>query len=206
MASEPGSALRAFAEWTIRGSRHDEAAGRRIAVFWRWSTALVSWLAAAFAVLLGLWGLLSLISPNLPVADVFAFAGVVALAVLLVLVLGAKNRVEVRERGLLVVNSLVRYWIPWSEVRAVDAADDVAVRLRDGSVVKPTITAYSMASSLSGRRLQNAVAEAAEQARKAARGRPERPLTRTVDVPWRSALFLAVVLFAAATTSVLLAP
>ncbi|AUS79750.1 hypothetical protein C1701_17025 [Actinoalloteichus sp. AHMU CJ021] len=61
-------------------------------------------------------------------------------------------------------------------------------------------------SSLSGRRLQNAVAEAAEQARKAARGRPERPITRTVDVPWRSALLLAVVLFAAATTSVLLAP
>lgn len=63
-------------------------------------------------------------------------------------------RVEVRSRGLLVVNWFTESRVPWAAIEAVVVEDRLALLLRDGRRMNVAAGAASLAGSVTGFRLQ----------------------------------------------------
>lgn len=59
----------------------------------------------------------------------------------------ARSRVCIRVAGVDVVNGFVHHWLPWSCIAITESSEDVVVRLKDGSSVRPFSVLASPASS-----------------------------------------------------------
>ena len=68
-------------------------------------------------------------------------------------------RVVVSDAGLSVINWIVRWWIPWSAVAAVDVDEEIGITLTDGRVIRPSIGTGSGIDVLRGNRYQKNIAE-----------------------------------------------
>lgn len=75
-------------------------------------------------------------------------------------------RVEVRSRGLLVVNWFTKSRVPWAAVESVVLEDRLALLLRDGRRINIAAGAGSLASSVTGYRMQARMKRLIEDARR----------------------------------------
>ncbi|WP_345018682.1 PH domain-containing protein [Saccharothrix violaceirubra] len=110
--------------------------------------------------------------------DQVRFVSVMTLFLWFILLVGPHPRIEIRERGLVVVNWLSRTSIPWTAVESVEADGALELRLRDGRVHRPIIASRSLATVLSGDRLQNEMKAAVVNAESAVPDGDSRARTR----------------------------
>ncbi|WP_447002457.1 hypothetical protein ACRAKI_22330 [Saccharothrix isguenensis] len=87
-------------------------------------------------------------------------------------------RAEVRQRGLVVVNWFTKSWVPWSSVDSVVVDDRLAVLLRNGRRINIAAGATSLASSVTGYRMQESMKRRIEKARQDNPDADDQVLTR----------------------------
>lgn len=96
---------------------------------------------------------------------------------------GAHPKLVVSTRGLDVVNWVRRYRIPWAAVERIETTDEISIRLRNGTVVRPAVAAWSIVATKHGNPAQRAMADRIEQVR--AEGDSEdTEVIRTFEVHW----------------------
>lgn len=87
--------------------------------------------------------------------EVAAYSWVALWALLLM----SKSRVIITDNAITIVNWFVRWKIPWSAVRTVEAGTQLRIVLTDGSAVRPAIGGRSLLGQMQGNPTQKRLAQ-----------------------------------------------
>lgn len=102
----------------------------------------------------------------------------------------ARAKLVVREGGLYIQNWFTHHWIPWNSVAELEVDPDLALVLRSGDVIQPSVGGGSLAGAMRGNRAQRAMRESIEHARKQAQLDEHTTAQRNVDLGLRWLLAL----------------
>jgi hypothetical protein len=105
-----------------------------------------------------------------------------------------RSSVGVWSDGIDVVNGFVHHWLPWSSITVADSAEDVVLRLKDGSHVRPLSLLGSPAGTIIlGNRHQRGAAQALDAERQQRSDDESAQRTRCIEFHWVSLLMIAVI-------------
>jgi hypothetical protein len=150
----------------LRMPRRDAVAterGLRIAVIRRWNYGQVwSWgVALGVGVAFVLAEVTSLAASSGPLEQIL-FVGVTQIMIWPVWRLGAWPHVSVFSRGLLIVNPIRVWWLPWNKITSVDIPDYLLIKIEDKRSIKVTSSGRISSKNLKENTVQRRICKQIE--------------------------------------------
>ena len=138
--------------------------GARLVVIRRWGEVISAWAVATCVVAGTLWVSLGAAHTNTLPNEIGGVA-VFLTPTWVVWRMAGLTRIDIWESGVLVVNPIRLWWIPWEHVADISGGDELVIAISDGRKLKASSGGGSLAGSLRGNPVQRKMRETIENAR-----------------------------------------